>query len=84
MIRSHFAGGVSEQGDMQKGSFHSKEGVRRVDGFQDLIRLFTRLWKNFVCYHNAVQLLTLMLVTVALKPQPYYQKKNLSSEFPKR
>ena len=29
MIRTHFAGGVSERGDMQKGSFQMKEGVRR-------------------------------------------------------
>ena len=30
MIRSHLAEGVSEQGDIQKGSFQ-KNGVRRVD-----------------------------------------------------
>ena len=36
MIRSHFAGGVSEQGDMQKGSFQ-----RMVSGEK---------WIKYCCY----------------------------------
>ena len=33
MKRSHFAGGVSEQGDFQKSSFLPKDGVSKVVSF---------------------------------------------------
>ena len=57
IIRSYFAGGVSEQGDIQKRQF-PKDGIRRV-ARNDLVYTFICVW-SMKYYHN--QLFAVLLV----------------------
>ena len=50
MIRSHFAGGVTEQGDMQKGSFQRMvpKWFCRIQGFMSVKEIVNRSFIFFI------------------------------------